>query len=123
MTPDLAHIAAFALGSATGMAFHIHRLRAERRHAARAMQMAFEASAVSPRASVPLSPPDPVRSAAGRKGAAVTNARRASAAERHRQRVLEVAEQMRQDIAAKAALHHADQVPLDFTPPQGIIQP
>lgn len=46
-------------------------------------------------------PPDPKRSAAGRLGAEVTNARRRHAAELHRKRVLEVAEQMRRDMNAK----------------------
>ncbi len=101
MTPDLITIAAFALGSAAGLAYHGYRLRAERRHAARAVQMAFEARAVPARTLVPLSPPDPVRSAGGRKGAAVTNERRTSAAQAHRQRVLEVVAQMRQEIATK----------------------
>lgn len=102
MTPDLAHLAAFALGSAAGLAFHFRRIRSERQHTTRAMRMAFEAGAVPPRTSIPLSPPDPARSAAGRKGAEITNARRASAERAHRKRVLEVAEQMRQDMAARS---------------------
>lgn len=127
MTPDLTTLTAFPLGMAAGFAITRYWMADQRKHVVRAMRMAFEAGMVPPPASayresdaaaashstamaqhvdqarraISLTPPDPARAAAGRKGAAVTNERRADSARAHRKRVLEVAEEIRRCLADK----------------------
>lgn len=60
-----------------------------------------DAAHAARRRVIRLTPPDPVRSAAGRKGAAVTNARRAAARAKQRAKVLAVAAEINAAVAAK----------------------
>lgn len=86
----------FTLGYLVALSPVAH-LRGQLKAQRRATIMALEAG------MKPAAPPPMTRAERGSKGAAMTNAKRRTRREAQRQRVLEVCEQMRRDMAAKRA--------------------